>query len=218
VIRHDREKLTEPRVIICEGRVDEAFLRALISKRNLPNFCIRNPEDFGARGIDSIGEAISGLKIMPGFENLAGILVVVDSDDDPQKNFEAVRKQISSLGEPFLAPNALLERSSGIPSIQILTLPWINQPGCLETMLYPHLASRHSALASCVDSFLLCSGVSVWANSRKVAKVATQTLLGAVAEKSAATTLGRSFVNGTSYFDLLDPVFNDLAECIASYA
>jgi hypothetical protein len=133
--------LTGKRLILCEGTSDEALLRALIDTRNLPEFCIRNGSDLpgdNSGGISMIGRLLAGIIIWEGFSSISDILIVVDSDSDPNSNFREVRSQIQSVTDyAYPIPDQLLVRGAGSPTMAVLTLPWIDEPGNLETLCLP---------------------------------------------------------------------------------
>ncbi len=216
--KYNREILAHPRAIICEGGSDEAFLRAVIKNRNLSEFCIRNPEDFGHRGIDKIGESVKGMKIMPGFSALTGILIVIDSDDCPQDNFDKVRQQIANLNDPvFIPPTAMNLKTAGPLTLEIITLPWIDQPGCLDSLCYSVAAQENVQLAACVAAYSVCCGVDAWSNSQKKDKVRLNAILAVVSEANAAMTIGRTWRDNPACLPLGNPAFDQVAQVLGTY-
>ena len=190
-----REEFTLPRLIVCEGRADAAFLRALIAARGLPEFNIRNPEDRGpssAGGIDQIGALMSGFAIMPGFADLQSILIIVDSDLDPAANFQKVRQQIINVDTyRFEAPDNPLDQTTRLPKVSIALVPWHDEPGNLESFCLTAAKSASPAVATCVEEFANCSGAAAWTDVTKLGKMKLRSILAAQHKRNSFIGLGQ---------------------------
>ena len=112
------------KLIVCEGPSDEAFLRALIKHKRLPEVSIRHTGDAdetGRGGIDKFHAYFKGIPGHVGFFDLTAILIVADNDLTPDGNFRKITGQLSALepfGEPpqrFPVPTKPLERANGRP-------------------------------------------------------------------------------------------------------
>jgi hypothetical protein len=122
--RLPRNTFTGPRAIVCEGRADEAFFRALIAARQLPEFDIKTTGDADPNqrgGIDKFGLLLQGIPSWGGFDQLTDILLIADNDESPADNFRRVRDQIAAVtpfGVPptkYTVPDKPLERTTGKP-------------------------------------------------------------------------------------------------------
>jgi hypothetical protein len=129
-----RETFEKPLAIIGEGAADAHFLAELCKSRGLTQFQIARP----ANSKDSFGTRLLAIDSNSYRKSMSTILLVCDSDDDPQRAFEHVAEQVNDT-KLFARPTAPLTvgpKQPQYPSIAILTLPWIDKPGCLETLLY----------------------------------------------------------------------------------
>ena len=217
--RYDRTKLIHPRIIVCEGSSDEAFFRALIKARGLPEFCIRSPIDIQLAGISNIGKTIASLKAATGFFDVVDIVVVVDSDDDPNANFLDIVDQIKKLSDPlFSPPENLMMRGQSTPAITIATLPSAVAPGNLETFCYPVALAANPVLAVHVEDFVNKSGVLNWPNQQKQAKARLSSLLAVARHQHPGMTLGKVWIEHPDTVPLNHPAFDELANFLSGFA
>jgi hypothetical protein len=121
-------------LIVCEGQSDEAFFRHLIQKRNLPQFKVVYPmhqQDGGWRGF---APRLRALKTEPGFDELRGILVAADNDDNPTSSFRNVCDQLRAAGYPVPERPLQAIRAPEYPALAVMMLPWADQGGKLESL------------------------------------------------------------------------------------
>jgi hypothetical protein len=204
--------------LVCEGPSDEAFFRALIARRGLPEFCIRNPNDINLAGIDAIGRTVASLKAATGFYDVADIVIIVDSDDDPIANFNNVKGQIAALSDyTFITPDHPLVRSASTPAITIATIPWIDKTGNLEHFCYPVAAGANPALGVHTDQYLTNAGVPAWANHQKRAKASLSAFLAVAIEQSPGLSIGKALNNYPDTIPLDHVDFDDLSGFLNGY-
>jgi hypothetical protein len=148
-------KLEHPWAIICEGLADKAFFMGLIQELKLPNFDIPD-----GKGRDYFSEMLKGLRVGTQPRKLSAILIVSDNDEDPIRSFGEVQEQIRiATGYPVPEKPMKVARAVGQPVVLIMMLPWIDIPGCLETLLNMVWQREREAMKICIDEFLKCTKV-----------------------------------------------------------
>lgn len=124
-------------LVLCEGKADAAFFRALLDFYELDGFQVgfptRNTAD-GKFGKDGFGSYISGSRPRRGFDQLRNIVIVRDCDDDANASFAEVRAQIAAAGG-FAVPDGPHDTADGTPFMTVLMVPWLGEKGNLETLL-----------------------------------------------------------------------------------
>ena len=134
----------KPIQIICEGREDERFLRALITK-NFQNASINwginfptHPDGFGKDAIPAFLKTIAENKK---FEEIKIIVIVLDMDNEVGKNFTELKYKIEKdedLNQNFSLPDKTfsfpINSKINQKPIYIITIPKETE-GCLETIL-----------------------------------------------------------------------------------
>jgi hypothetical protein len=168
--------IEEDLLILGEGDSDSAFFKNLCEKRNIAGFQCENVG--GKQKFQSYLEALEG---RTGFDRLKAILLVADSDDDPDERFDSVRKQIKKAKNFPHPDNPLtLAKRSGCCSTAIMMIPfgaYGPTRGCLETILYPAACTALRHLVACVDDFCRCTGADRWGSRTSVDKLKLRALL-----------------------------------------
>jgi hypothetical protein len=156
------ETFDKPYLIICEGKSDEAFLHHLLEARNLHRFQYAYPEQDaegrGTWGKDGIDEVLRGIKpLMPA--TLQGIIIVLDTDSGPDQALRFAQRKIREAGD-YDVPNRLLEfseSSEDLPPIIVITLPWINEIGNLETLIVKAVQKLFPNEWTCLTAYCNCT-------------------------------------------------------------
>jgi hypothetical protein len=220
--RPPRNEFHLPRLVVCEGRADEAFLRALIKARQLPERHIRSGEDSDTTargGIDAIGRLLEGIPVWSGFSRIESIVVVVDADDDPLANFARVREQIARL-QIYPIPDAPLivakaDAATGMPSIMIAILPWVDRKGSLETLCLTAALSISEPMAACTAAFARCTSAEAWDQQGKKDAMMLRSLLAASHRKNPAIGLGHVWRDAAHLIPLDHPAFDNITDILA---
>lgn len=181
-------------MLICEGPSDVAFFQNLIRQRNLPKCRVKDTADKKgeAAGNTRFGERLRSLQFESGVKN---ILIVADNDDNPQRNFDDVCRQIKQVYGTSHVPARPLQRSGERPSITILMIPWENECGCLESLCIEAARSINRQIASEVDQFAACIHTDRWNNEIRVYKMWLRTMLAASCERDPFIVLRNIFNN-----------------------
>src|ERR1700728_1995864 len=172
--------ITERLVLLCEGGADKAFFRALLRERpKMPRFNIPFPEprdelDDGKEplgGRDNIDRMLRDIRVPLGFRNVLGILIVVDSADDPNTTFDFVCGKIRQATGYTVPPTLLApsNRTAASPQIAVMCMPDEENAGGVETLYAREIEGTRDWIANCVDAFLSCGQIDIqdWVAEKK---------------------------------------------------
>lgn len=224
--RPPRTTLTLPRLIVCEGPSDEAFFRALINARQLPEFSIRQTGESNAEGgggITRFGDFLKGIPSWNGFYQLTDIILVADNDLTPRENFDNVCDQISSVdpygGPPqqYPVPSRPLETVAGPPNITVLMVPSENEPGVLETLCLTAAVVVAPDITACTDRFANCTSADIWENPNNLTKMKLRSLLTAQNERNPFIGLGMVWDQNTGLIPLNHQVFDPIVDFLGGF-
>ena len=184
----DDATLRGPWLILCEGQGDAAFFEHLIRERRLPDFEIKYPKEREPGGKDAFGKRLDALRIQPGFERLSAVIVVSDNDDNSDSSFQNIQRQLDWAG--YGVPTMPLEiaRAADFPAVVVLMLPWVNEPGVLETLCLQAACDWWPTLKLCLDAYCECAGTNAWKPSKQF-KMRLRCLLSAACESDPNTSL-----------------------------
>ncbi|MHB2020524.1 MAG: DUF3226 domain-containing protein [Candidatus Xenobia bacterium] len=153
--------ITEDRLVVVEGRDEEVVLEAFKASRAIAGVQVLQVE-----GVNNIRLELAALVRTPGFDRVTRLAVVRDADDDWDAAFTSVLGGLANAALPV--PPAPLVLAGGTPSVAVLILPDVGQPGDLETICLRSVAGD-SALP-CVDEYLQCLGAAGHATDRHINK------------------------------------------------
>jgi Protein of unknown function (DUF3226) len=185
---HKIEEIKLPYLIVGEGPDDAAFFRALIEARKIPKrFHIACPNYYlGDGGFDRLAETVAALKVLPGSENLRGILVVCDRDNDPIARLSDLKAQF--VDRKMNPPASDLIKGPDNPSLVFMMLPWGAQEGVLETICWDIASETFPIEANCVSQYLSCTNSKTGTIS-KLSKTQLRCLLAALYPKNPSLSL-----------------------------
>jgi hypothetical protein len=148
-------------LVVCEGRADAAFFRALLDAYAIKGFQVGFPSRATAKdkvGKDGFGSYLSELRPRRGFDALKHIIVVTDCDDDANKSFTNARNQIEEAGGYPVPKEPNTRAEGGPPSLTVMMIPGIGEEGNLETLLLRGLRDdlEHK---ECFEPFFKCAEV-----------------------------------------------------------
>jgi hypothetical protein len=153
--------IKQPCRIICEGAADSSFFNSLIKAQGIPNCeadCTRLDNDPNrCAGKNGITETLRGLKgyaeTQPG--KLRGVVVAIDTDDDPKARLEETIADIKAAGLKC-GSRYLDVKPAGagdIFSIAILGIPWHDKSGNLDLLLFESIQASHVGLMAPLNTF-----------------------------------------------------------------
>lgn len=212
----DQEPIQSPRVILCEGSGDKNVFQALLAARNLPNFYVTHPREVtdpgGRTGFTS---RLRGLRLQPGFDDVTGIIVVTDSDDDPNGSFQQVRTLIHEAG--YRAPNQPSVYVAGPPAVCVRLVPNANQVGQLETLCLSAIQGTWPNQYQCSEDYAQCTGVQNWQRNKKE-KAKLRALIAHICRTDPNTSLSHLWHDGREeVVPLGHAAFNDLVAFLGGF-
>jgi hypothetical protein len=205
-------EITESRLIICEGKADVAFFDHLIQGRGLPGFQV-----LSAEGKDGYERVLVALSAAPGFDRIAGILVVGDNDLDPPAAFFNIQEQIRAVGT-YPVPNHPGEavKNQGYPAVVVMMVPWQERVGCLETLLIEAVDDVRHDLKLCVDTYAACAHADAW-NEVEQSKMKLQSLISAICRSDPNTPVSFAWSRNEDIIPLDRPCFDQIANFLGGF-
>jgi hypothetical protein len=208
-----------PKIILCEGSGDAAFLRHLIEVRHLPRFYLTYPTHHdpgkpGGRG--GFTERLKALKLIRGFEKVTDVLVVSDNDDSPTRRFQEVVELIE--GAPgYSAPRAPRVPAGAGPRVTIFMLPTDNTPGQLETLCLESCLSHWPEMARCLNAFIACNAHLAEWDQGKQEKMKMRTMIASICSSDPNTSLTHAWDRTEDIIPLEHECFNDLSNFLQAF-
>jgi hypothetical protein len=215
--------ISKSRILICEGASDQAFFRALIRSRNLPEFDIFKPEDLSgvSPGKDGFKPFLEGISVVLPSTRVAGILVVADNDLDPAASFANVQRQIRNARGGYGVPSKPLEVAKpdpavSIPPLMILMLPWEGEMGALESLLLQSVYGNQPNLKTCSDTFCHCTATDTW-DQVKQSKMRIQAALAAMCRSNPDVPLQGAWNQDENLIPLNHAAFDRISTLLAGF-
>lgn len=212
-------RFTAPRAILCEGASDRSFFRHLIRERNLPTFDIFCPglpytEDGAVEGYDDM---LTLFATGDGFENVRGLLVQGDNDEDPQAKFAKVAEKVGG-AEGYVSPERPLEvvRSPGRPALVVMMMPWVGILGALETLCLESACEAHPEARDCVDGHVECVDISSW-DLVKQHKMRLRCMIASICKSDPYTSLVYAWSRAENLIPLGHRCFDQIANFLNDF-
>lgn len=212
---------TQPRMILCEGPADKAFFNGLIQERRLPQFDVFCPTDAGGvgHGVTGFSQFLKALTIPLALNSASSILVVGDCDNDPQKSFSVIQKQIQRVSEyGYGVPEAplVVADSRDLPKIVIMMIPWVDRLGCLESICLEALSARQAELIKCVERYTQCTMTNAWEIPKKH-KMQLQCLISALSQENPGASLRVVLQKHNTVIPLHESCFDQVAKFLNDF-
>ncbi len=142
-----RQAITNPKLLLVEGRDEFNFFSALINHLQLQDIEVRIYE-----GKSNLRRALQTLPLAPGFGNVKSVGIVRDADDDANAAFQSVCSSLSNANLPV--PDSPLVLTSGRPQIAVMIMPPGTNTGMLEDLCLSAL--QGDPAMPCVDQYFQC--------------------------------------------------------------
>ena len=215
-------QLEFPWTIICEGHADKAFFLKLIHDRKLPNFDVPFPTNESGGGRSAFAQMLRGLRVASNYKKLDAILIVSDNDDNPKRSFSEVQKQIKiAKGYPIPEAPMQIAKVEGQPAIFVLMLPWIDKPGCLESLYLEVFMREQKTMMRCVDDFIKCASVASWKEVQKRDKASFQCFIAGTNKEDPNKSLRRLLEKHNHKFNhtfpVTSPEFDEIASILHNF-
>jgi hypothetical protein len=171
---------SRPYLILCEGETDKRFIDQLITARDITkDFQVRFP----SRGTDNsggrskFGSWLDLAKEIPGWENIKGILIVSDNDDDVAGSFQEVRASLAD-APGFPIPDAEREVATvvGFPPLVVYMLP-TGTIGSLETLCLDAAYRKWPEIKTPLDHYVNAMNINAWPLINRRSKMKLQTVI-----------------------------------------
>lgn len=165
------------KLLIVEGASDKKFFINLMKNRNIQGFDVFCPWDMGKKheGEDSIIHLLNALPMNRNFFKVEKIIIVIDADNNSDEKFNKFKsivtktKEFSGTNEKYPVPNApnLLAPSPKGLSVAILTLPYSESEGAMETLCFRAAITKFPEVKNCINIFANCAGVEEWSPQKR---------------------------------------------------
>jgi len=139
--------ITEPKVLVVEGKDDKNFFEALIEHLGLRNIQV---EDIG--GKTQLRDRLKALVQTPGFPQVTSLGVVRDANNDHDAAFQSVCGALLNAG--LRVPERPWITVGGEPKVVVVILPKENENGMLEDLCLE--AKISDPAMPCVNQYFEC--------------------------------------------------------------
>jgi hypothetical protein len=207
-------KLQHELVLLCEGKADQNFLRALLENRGgFPPFFMFEPSEEHS-GVTSFSRQLQALRGDPiGFSRVRRIVIVADSGNDPARTFDSIRSQVAAAGNyPVPATLSAVEHpASSALGVAIMLLPEDSGPGGLETLCVEALSARHPGTLNCVEQFLRCNPITAYTwTPEKLDKSRYHCIVAACNQDDPSRSVSSAFMSSRPVVDVGHSCFDQV--------
>lgn len=218
-------ELTTPKMIVCEGPSDRAFIRQIISTFRLPEVCVRytSTTGHGPGGIDRFGSFLTGVRSFKGFYDLTDILLIADNDISPQENFQKIVAQINSVKDDviprvkFVAPSQPMENVGTNPSITVMMIPFTGVSGNLETLCLKAAMESSPDISVAVNQFAESTQVESWPEITLKSKMKLRSILAAAHKKDPFIGLSALWCERPELIPVTHESLKDVVDAVSKF-
>ncbi len=211
-------RITEPFLILCEGKADKVFLKYLLEIRGIEHsFEFFEKVDKYGSGNTAFEAYLKGLPVERGFENVKAILIVTDCDEVPQSSFEAIQTQIENAG--FGVPSKPLEiiKTPKKPAIAVVMIPFDNICGNLESYIVRAMSDKWIDVKTSADRHINDTPASVWEDCKK-AKSIMQCMIAVLNKEDPNKSLAYIWSENEDFQEMLKAdFFNELSNYLRDF-
>lgn len=167
-------QITKSKLLIVEGHSDRIMIGSLLSKRIIPDIDVLCPASMGGmlEGEDAIIQLLDAVAGSRGFSRLERLVLLVDSDDNPQEKFQKMQAVLRAttplkIGGSLIrypVPEALgtFANETSTPSVAISLLPSDGQVGAMESLCWQAGSAARQDISACISEFGDCIGIGQW--------------------------------------------------------
>ena len=150
--------LSEPYLVIGEGPADTESISHLAMARNIAGYQVGYPElPVAAHGRTGFGDLLAALATDSDLRNVRAIAIAYDNDSNPDGAFHHVQQSIRGSQSGYSVPAAPLEAGpavNNVPAIVALPIPWVNEIGCLESLILPAVTEKWPEVRRLADGLI----------------------------------------------------------------
>lgn len=184
------DRLQSPFVIVCEGYGDAKFIDQLLTFHQIDSCTIGCPSDDVCKeheGKTKLEKYLRGIRFETKKQNakvLRGLLVIVDSDQDPNSQFESARSALKEADFPFPDKQFDIKQHTDSFRSAIFLMPGENRTGTLEHLLLEAIFDKIPSFSGCIDEFFKCTGLTLNCSENQQAKMKMSALIAACCKKN----------------------------------
>lgn len=141
-------KITNPYVVLVEGKEEELFFAAILRTLNLQD----QVQILPIAGKTKLPQSLKTLRNAPNFHTVTSLGIVRDADSDSQAAFQSVCDALAKADLPV--PPRPLETVGAKPQVAVMILPGANQSGMLEDLCLA--AVQNDPAMPCVQQYFQC--------------------------------------------------------------
>jgi hypothetical protein len=221
-------RLTQSRVIVCEGVEDGALLNHMMDAGQIGPFDVSTIGDGhhdDGKGKDALGSHLMKLVGRAGFKDIHDIVILLDADEDEAAAFAAAKVAVEAANADvdvngrYTVPDAAFIKKGGKISTTVMLLPGQGAKGCLETILWRVISQKYPKHAACVESLIQCAGVGAGAQAWGQSKLDKARVRAAVAilhKGNPAQALSRIWEKAPALIPTDGGQFSDLVQHLAA--
>jgi hypothetical protein len=140
-------EITQPNLLVVEGKEEELFFGALIKHLELQNVQV-----MGIGGKATLRQNLKALTLSPHFADVIFLGVVRDANNDPGAAFQSVRDALHAMNLP--APERPLVPAGDSPRVAVMILPEEGVAGMLEDLCLRSVMQDPAMY--CVEQYFEC--------------------------------------------------------------
>jgi hypothetical protein len=203
-----------PYVIVCEGYRDLGMICALLKHIGIDNCDVTYPKKVdGANGESGISAVVNLLAA--DFEDLRGIAIIRDADEDPVKAF---KEASSAFKAPLKAPKKSFSIEGDKFRTGVFLIPGKDKLGALEHLLLEAISTERADILPCVETFRGCCGESLTWTSKKQAKAKMACIIATHCKDDPCCSLAYMWGKRDIPIDISHPAFNEPTEFLKEFS
>lgn len=220
-------RITKPKLLIVEGHSDREMIGSLLSTRAIPDIDVLCPASMGGmlEGEDAIRQLLDAIAGSSGFGRLERLVLLVDSDDNPQEKLKKMQDvlrattplNIAGSSGRYPVPDAvgIFANEASMPSVAISLLPSDGQVGAMESLCWQAGSALRQDLSACIVEFGNCVGVGQWL-PQKQDKFKLRCLISSACSVNPDLPTTKLWEKAPDLVPLNSPVFDPLAAFLQS--
>lgn len=212
----NQESITSARILLCEGSGDRSFFQELIAVRDLPDFYVTHPiPEIHPGGRGGFEQRLRSFRVTPGFDQVTGIIVVSDNDNNPNASFADVRRHIHGAG--YVSPNHPFLVAAGQPAVAVMMLPSEGTPGQLETLCLESVKAAWPTQFQCAETYGECAGIGAWTQGKQE-RARLRALISHICRTDPNSSLTHLWSDGRELvIPLNHDCFNDIVDFLGGF-
>lgn len=221
VDRQNQGELTQPTLVLCEGKRDASFVLHLTEQRGIRGIQTGFPDPSGqvrvtsdAYGKGGFREYLIDLRARSGFKNLRHIIILRDKDYDRSAAFNDVAQQITDAGK-HAVPGQVDQESKGTPGVIVDLIPDGSTEGNLDVLLLSAIEATHP-LNHYFGPYFDCCGLEAIPTG-EAAKIKLTTIVAASCRKNPSASLSFVWSQSGNPIPLESPRFDELADFLRRF-